>query len=79
MYIDHSPNPEITNKVLVIEDNDLGHISPDKAVEMARDGGATTGKGAREIFYVVYSREPRRIWDFTERALRADEMFIPAT
>ncbi len=66
MYSDHSPEPRLTPRVLVLEEGDL---DTEKIIEMAHNEGAVT-KNDGEIFWIVFSNEPRRVWDFTEKSLR---------
>jgi hypothetical protein len=68
MYLDHSPQPNCPSggRVLVVEDGDEEHV--DEIIESAPttiDGDGDT------IFWIVFANEPRRVWDFTERALHS--------
>ena len=68
MFGDFSPEPRLTPRVLVLEedDNDVEEV-----IERARDEGATrTDREGDEIFFIVFDRQPRRVWDFTEESLR---------
>ena len=68
MYIDHSPEPMLASQVLVLEGGEV----VDEVVEYAQDEGITTvDSDGEEIFWVVFADEPRRVWDFTEDALRS--------
>jgi hypothetical protein len=70
MYGDNSPEPRLTSRVLVLEDNDL---DADEVIETARDEDAVSSDGDNdEIFWIVFQNEPRRVWDFTERCLRQE-------
>lgn len=68
MYGDYSPEPCLTSRVLVLEDED---VNSDEVIETARDEGATSINDG-EIFWIVFQNEPRRVWDFTERCLRQE-------
>lgn len=69
MYADHSPQPGLVSRVLVIEEDDID-IDPDEIMEMARDEDAVTRDGDRdEIFWIVFDDEPQRVWDFTKHSL----------
>ena len=68
MYGDHSPEPRLTSRVLVLEENDL---DTDKIIKNARDEGAVSTDGdGDDIFWIVFQDEPRRVLDFTEKCLR---------
>jgi hypothetical protein len=73
MYADHSPIPNFpqtkSGQVLVLEKTDKDEAA---VIAMARDEGAVSIDGDDdEIFWVVFSDEPRRVWDFTEASLRS--------
>ena len=71
MYADYPPHmvPRGIEQVLVLE----GGEDPNEVIAMAREIGATHHNGdGEEIFWVVYLDDPRRAWDYTEAALRAD-------
>ncbi|MFZ2193260.1 MAG: hypothetical protein WAV31_03375 [Candidatus Moraniibacteriota bacterium] len=74
MYIDDSPVPNFppssSGQVIVIDKTDK---DADSVIELARDEGATSiDADGDETFWVVFSDEPRRVWDFTEEALRGE-------
>jgi hypothetical protein len=68
MYIDRSPVPNCQSggKVLVIEAGDEDH--PDEIVESAP---TTIDVDGDKIYWVVFAKEPGRVWDCTEEALRS--------
>lgn len=68
MYGDFSPEPRLTDRVLVIEESDF---NADEVIETARDEGAVSARDG-ETFWIVFAEEPRRVWDFTERCLRRE-------
>lgn len=68
MYGDHSPEPRLTDRVLVLEDGDT---DADEVIEVARSEGAVSNRDG-ETFWIVFADEPRRVWDFTERSLRRE-------
>lgn len=74
MYADHSPIPQLKmGRVIVIQKSDKPY-GPDFAellIDMAFENDAVTGGGDNITFWIVYDDEPRRVWDFTERALRS--------
>ena len=68
MYIDHSPEPHLANRVVVLE----GGESADEIIEFSRDHGISVEDyDGDETFWIVFADEPRRVWDFTEDALRS--------
>lgn len=70
MYDDHPPVPNyITSKVVVVEEDDL---NASDVIELARTIGAVTEDDGVQIYHIVFSDEPRRVWDLTEAALRSD-------
>jgi hypothetical protein len=68
MYGDYSPEPRLTDRVLVVEENDF---DADEVIEIARAEGAVKPRDG-EIFWIVFQDSPRRVWDFTERCLRQE-------
>lgn len=80
MYTDYAPVP---NFVIPVEPNypPLGRGCQVVVVEggekakdvmrLARQEGLTTRDAdGNEIFWIVFSNDPRRVWDFTGKALR---------
>jgi hypothetical protein len=69
MYVDYTIPNGPTQRVVVIEET--GTETPDEAIHMARGVDTVTFDGdGDEIFWIVFANEPRRLWDFTEKALR---------
>ena len=73
MYYDDSPfsfgPPTQSGFVVVVEPSDT---DTDAVIDYIREHGATSRDyDGNEIFWVVFPDEPRRVWDFTERALRS--------
>lgn len=70
MYEDYSPHPvpEGVEQVVVLEEGDV-HTA-DEVIEFADEVGATSFDGEDIIFWIVFPANPRRAWDFTEKALR---------
>ena len=69
MYGDYSPESRLTDRVLVLEASDL---DANEVIENARDQGAVSKDyDGDEIFWIVFTTEPRRVWDFTEKSLRS--------
>lgn len=69
MYADYSPYPNFprgVEKVLVLE----GGEKADDVIGEARSVGAVSQVEGKETFWIIFSREPKRIWDFTEASLR---------
>ncbi len=74
MYADHSPVPQLKKgQVIVVEESDkpYGPDFAEELIEMAFDNNAITGSDEEPTYWVVFDNEPRRVWDFTERALRS--------
>lgn len=74
MFADYSPVPNFppskSGQVLVLERHD-SNTDADDVIEEARSAGATSVDGdGDEIFWIVFAKEPRRVWDFTEASLR---------
>tara|TARA_Y100001970_G_C14152463_1_gene813534 strand:+ start:1068 stop:1355 length:288 start_codon:yes stop_codon:yes gene_type:complete len=68
MYIDDPPYPNTPSKKVVVVG---GKKDVDKVIRLARQNGATTRDyDGNEVFWIVFEDKPKRIWDFTERALR---------
>lgn len=74
MYTDYSPIPNFPrhegiggHKVVVIE----GGEKAKDVMELAREEELTSRDAdGNEIFWIVFASEPKRVWDFTGKALR---------
>ncbi len=68
MYLDYSPQPNCPSggRVLVVQDGDEEQID-----EIIQSSPTTIDDGGNKIFWIVFADKPRRVWNFTERALRA--------
>lgn len=70
VYIDNSPIPNFPytedNQVVVLE----GGERASEVIEFARENEVTTNDGEDEIFWIVFSNNPQRVWDFTGKSLR---------
>lgn len=71
MYVDYSPVPNfpssLSGKVIVIEEADR---DVEAIIQMARDGGTNSiDADGNEVFWVVFADNPRRVMDFTKKAL----------
>lgn len=74
MYGDHSPEPRLTDRVLVVEEGDC---DAEEIMDAARDEGAVSeDRDGDEIFWIVFANEPNRVWDFTERSLRSSKFML---
>ena len=71
MYRDYSPVPNFprtaNHQVVVVE----GGEKASDIIKFAREEELTTRDGDnQETFWIVFASEPRRVWDFTAKALR---------
>lgn len=73
MYTDYAPIPNFPvrnykgHQVVVVE----GGEKAKDVMRLARNEElTTTDVDGNEIFWIVFANEPRRIWDFTGKALR---------
>lgn len=73
MYADHAPVVNFPvrnhkgNQVIVVEG---GEKAKDVIRLAQREELTTRDADGDEIFWIVFSDEPRRVWDFTATALR---------
>ncbi len=76
MYLDFPPQPGCpVQKVVVLEETDKPYnlIFTEQVIDYALANDATSQDGdGDEIFWVVFEDQPKRVWDMTESALRAD-------
>lgn len=74
MYTDYSPQVNFPqnqglygHQVVVVE----GGERAKDVMRLAREYGLTTRDAdGDEIFWIVFASEPKRVWDFTGKALR---------
>lgn len=76
MYVDHAPVPNPrAPKVIVIEESDKPYTPEfvERVISTAQMRDATSIEGdGDEVFWIVFAKEPKRLWDLTEKALRRE-------
>ncbi len=74
MFVDSPPVSTLVKQVIVIEETDKPYnlLFVQGAIETAQQSGATySDASGAELFYVVFSNEPRRLHVMTQAALRS--------
>ena len=76
MFVDFAPvpNPSAPHAIVVEEgDKPYRPDFADEVIQAARVRDATSKDGdGDEIYWIVFAEEPKRLWDFTEQALRRE-------